>query len=84
MARAPVEPTVGQKIRRRLVAAFVPAIFGAVGGYYYAQYTLAPEVLEKSTHLLALYGSMGAIAGVLTMRIAALGRLMFKDFFTKR
>lgn len=76
-------PTMGQKIRRRLFAAFVPAVFGAVGGYYYAQYTLEPEVLAKGQNLLALYASMGAIAGVLTMRIAALGKLMFSDYFGK-
>ncbi len=75
--------TVGQTIRKKMFASLVPAAIGAIGGYYYGLKTLDPALSTSST-LPAMYGCMGAIVGVLGVRIFALFRSMFADFFGKK
>ncbi|MEQ8280463.1 MAG: hypothetical protein RMA76_14105 [Deltaproteobacteria bacterium] len=74
--------TVGQTIRKKLFMSMVPAAVGAVGGYYYGVSELDPALSTSST-LPAMYGCMGAIVGVLGVRIFALFKEMISDFFDK-
>ncbi len=75
-------PTVGQQIRRKAAATLIPAVAGAVGGYFYAQYALDQELMVNSA-LPAMYASMGAIVGILVIRLAGLFKTMLSDFFIK-
>lgn len=83
MARRERRETVGQTIRKKMFASLVPAAIGAVGGYYYGLKTLEPGLATSST-LPAMYGCMGAIVGVLGVRIFALVQSMFDDFFRNK
>lgn len=76
----PQRKGLSQTIRRRLISALTPAAIGAGLGFVYARQTLNPELLESST-LPAMYATMGAAVGILSVRVFGLGKLMFSDFF---
>lgn len=80
--REPPRETVGRTIRKKLFAALLPAAAGGLAGFYYGQYSMDPAA-PGSAVLPAMYGTMGAIAGVLTVRIAVLFKQIIQDFLTK-
>lgn len=62
--------------RTAIFSTLAPALLGAAAGYGYA--TVAGE---EQAIIRALYGAMGGVAGVMTLRLAILFRAMFRDFF---
>lgn len=69
-------------MKDRFLASFTPAVLGAGLGFAYARYSLDPEAL-KASNVPAMYASMGAVIGILVVRVASLFVMMFQDFFGK-
>jgi hypothetical protein len=69
-------------LRDRMLGSLAPAALGAALGFAYARYTLGAEALQGS-NIPAMYSSMGAVVGILVVRVGGLFIMMFQDFFGK-
>ena len=65
--------------RRRIFSSVTPAVLGMAAGYSYAFYTLDEKLLTGS-RVPAMYACMGAVVGVLTLRLGTLFWIIIKDF----
>ncbi len=69
----------GPSLGRRLFSSVSPALLGMALGYTYAFQTL-PEELLKAGRVPAMYACMGAVIGILVLRLGTLMFTMFRDF----
>jgi len=65
--------------RAKLLRSLGPGLLGGAVGWAYWYYG-HPE-LRDDRWLMNMYGCMGAVLGIMSLRVAALLRAMFNDFF---
>lgn len=66
-------------LRNRVLKTLGPAAAGALAGFYYGRWFGDPE-LVKSIGLPGLYATMGAILGILVVRLGTIMWMIVRDF----
>ena len=65
--------------RAKVIRSLVPGLLGGALGWAYWSYG-QPE-LRDTRWLRNMYGIMGAVLGIMSLRVGALLRAMYNDFF---
>lgn len=67
------------RTRRRIVGTLAPAAIGCLLGYYYGEYFGDVEEAAR-IGLPGMYASVGAVVGILVMRVGGLFWMIARDF----
>lgn len=65
--------------RARLFATLLPAAIGCFCGFLYAERAIPAETPEASG-LYGMYATLGAVVGILIMRVGGLVYMIIRDF----
>jgi uncharacterized membrane protein YccC len=72
-------PTGIARARRRILGTLAPAALGCVVGYYYGEWFGDPEEAAR-IGLPGMYASIGAVVGILLVRLSTLVGMILRDF----
>lgn len=82
MRRSARDP-LGGPIRRRVLVSLTAAAAGGLLGLLYAHSSLAPWPVHGNAQLQTLYACVGAIGGILAIRMLGLLWALFGDWFER-
>lgn len=68
-----------ERARRRILGTLLPAAVGCVAGFYYGRHFGDPE-LPARVGLPGLYATLGAVVGILAVRVGGLLWMIARDF----
>lgn len=68
------------RLANKLTSSVLSASAGAAIGYAIAYYSLPRAMVEGGTALLGIYGSAGAVAGIVSLRLGIIARDLFSDY----